>query len=67
MRSQEPQPQTSPPSPGFQCQEDKSSHLLAAKKNQWELSQWKKLLEPQAVPLKEATWTHLLRLTPSEL
>ena len=37
-------------------------------KNQWGLSQWKKLPEPQAFPLKRThTGTHLLRLTPSEL
>ena len=36
-------------------------------KNQQGLSWWKKLLEPQAVPLKEHTQAHLLRFTLSEL
>ena len=42
------------PSPGFQCLEGKSIQLLTAKIQQG-LSQWKKLLEPQAVPLKKST------------
>ena len=53
------------PSPGFQCQEDKSPQLLTAKTSRG-LSLWKKLLEPQAVPLKEPHMG-LLRLSPSEL
>ena len=40
------------PSPGFQCQEDKSPPTSGCK-NQRALSQWKKLLKPQAVFLKE--------------
>ena len=36
-------------------------------KNHQGLSRWKKLLAPQAVPLKAPTKTHLLRFTPYEL
>ena len=35
-------------------------------KNQWQLSQWKKFLEFQAVPLKESA-QRLIQVTPSEL
>ena len=52
LESEKSQSQTWPLSPEFQCQEDKSPQLLEAKKTQG-LSPWKKLLEPQAVPLKE--------------
>ena len=61
LRSKDSQPHTGLPSPEFQCQEDKSPQLLVA--NQQGLSQWKKLLEPQAVPLKEPT--HELTYTDS--
>ena len=47
IRSEESQP-----SPGFQCQEYKFPTTSGCK-NQWGLSWWKKVLEPQAVPLKE--------------
>ena len=40
------------PSPGFQCQEDLVP-ITAGYKHQQGLIQWKKLLESQAVPLKE--------------
>ena len=42
------------PSPGFQCQEDKSPTISSCK-NQQGLSWWKKLLELQAVLLEERT------------
>ena len=61
LRSEESQPHTRPPSPGFQCQEDKSAQLLAAK-NQWGLSWWKKLIEAQKIPPKEPIY----RLTYSD-
>ena len=41
-----------PNRPGFQCQEVSTT---SGCKTQWRLSQWKKLLDPQAVPLKELT------------
>ena len=53
LGSEESQPHTRAPGPWFQCQEDKSPKLLAAKTKG--LSEWKKLLESQAVPLKEST------------
>ena len=53
IRGEESQPQTRPSSPGFQCQKYKSP--LLAVKNLQEQSRGKKLLNPQAVLLKEPT------------
>ena len=52
IRREESQPHAASPSPGFQCEE---VPITSGCKNQWGLSQWKKQLEPQAVPLKEPT------------
>ena len=56
LGSEKTQPHTRTPSLGFQCPEDKFLTTSGCK-NQWGLSWWKKLLEPQAVPLKEPTNT----------
>ena len=53
VESEEPQPHTRPPSPGFLCQEI-SPHNSGCK-NQQGVNCWKKLLEPQAFPLKKPT------------
>ena len=52
LGNEESQPHTRLPNPGFQCQEEKFPQFLVAKTTR-DLSQWKKLLEPQAVPLKD--------------
>ena len=65
-RSEGSQPHTGPPSPGFQCQEDKSPQLLAVKTSGGLGSgrNW----DSQAAPLKGSERTQdLHRLTPSGL
>ena len=59
MRSPSP---TQAPRPGFQCQEGSKSYNFWLKKLAT-IELWEKLLEPQAVPLKEPPH----RLTPFEL
>ena len=53
--SEESQPHTRTSSPGFQCQEDKSPQLLAAKTSRDGLSGRNFWSTKQAVPLKEPT------------
>ena len=61
-----PAPHQAPPSPGFQCQEDKSPQLLAAKASRDWVS-GRNCWSPKKFLLKTHTWTHLLRLTFSGL
>ena len=65
LKSEESQPHTRPPSPGFQCQEDKSPEILAAKKSR-DLVGGRNFQSPKQFHLKNPHM-NLLRLTPSEL
>ena len=67
LRSEESQPHTRHPSPGFQCQEDKSPQLLATKTNPEIESMEETSGAPSSSSYRTHTWTHLLRLTPSKL
>ena len=65
LRSKESQTYTRPPGPGFQCQEDNSPQLLAAKIMGIES------VEEADGAISSYSWgthtqTHLLRLTPSK-
>ena len=65
LGSEECQPHIRPPSPGFQCQEDKSPWILSANTSRDWVSE-RKFWNPKKFPLK-APQMNLLRLTPSEL